>query len=54
MRGIVSRIKRILRLAKLPSTGSMTYRLDQFYMGIERILKRIVQNLDKRVPSGTE
>lgn len=54
VRNIVSRIKQSLRQAKRPRIGFMAYRLDQFYMGIERILKRIVQNLDKQVPTSAE
>ena len=54
---VVSEIKRSLPRLRQPTLRNirlMSDRLDDFYLGIERILERIIQQLEGKVPSGRE
>ncbi len=57
LRRVVSEIKRSLPRLRQPNLRNvrlMSDRLDDFHLGVERILERIIQQLDGQVPSGRE
>ena len=57
LRRVVGEVKRSLSRLRRPTLRNirlMSDRLDDFYLGVERILERIIQQLDGQVPSGRE